>query len=47
MAVGIATGWIAGRCRHIQISESFSRGKCDHEVLDILVATEVGKFLPK
>jgi len=46
-AVGKATGWKAGRCRHIQISELFSRDECDHAVMDVLAATEGGKFPPK
>jgi len=44
---GKATGWKAGRCRHVQISELFTIGKCDQAVMDSLVATEVGKFPPK
>ena len=43
-AVGWETGWKAGRCRHVQISELFSLEICDQAVLDFLVATEVGKF---
>jgi len=45
--VGKATGWKAGRCRHVQVSELFSRDECDQAVMDILAATEVGKFPPK
>jgi hypothetical protein len=45
-AVGKATGWKAGRCRHAQISELFSMEKCDQAVMDILAATDVGKFPP-
>ena len=46
-AVGKATGWRAGRCRHVQISELFSMEKCDKAVLDFLATTEVGKFPPR
>jgi len=46
-AVGKATGWKAGRCRHVQVSELFSRDECDQPVMDFLAATEVGKFPPK
>ena len=46
-AVGKATGWKAGRCRHVQVSELFSRDECDQAVMDFLAATEVGKFPPK
>jgi len=46
-AVGKATRWKAGRCRHVQVSELFSRDECDQAVMDFLVATEVGKFPPK
>ena len=41
-----ATGWRAGRCRHLQISELFSIEECDQAVFDFLAATEVGKFPP-
>jgi len=44
---GKATGWKAGRCRHVQISELFSMEKCDQAVMDFLAATDVGKFPPK
>jgi hypothetical protein len=43
-AVGKATGWKAGRCRHVQVSELFSMEKCDQAVMDFLAATDVGKF---
>ena len=43
-AVGKATGWKAGRCRHVQISELFSIEQCGQAVMDFLAATEVGKF---
>jgi len=49
-AIGLAlevTGWKAGRCRHLQISELFCRDECDQAVVDFLAATEVGKFPPK
>jgi len=46
-AVGNATGWNAGRCRHVQISEQFSIEECDQAVMDFLAATEVGKLPPK
>jgi hypothetical protein len=46
-AVGKATGWKAGRCRHVQISELFSTEKCDQAVMYFLAATDVGKFPPK
>jgi hypothetical protein len=42
-----AMGWKASRCRHIQISKLFSMETRNHVVMDFLVATEVGKFLPK
>jgi hypothetical protein len=44
--VGKATGWKAGRCRHVQVSELFSIEECDQAVMDFLAATEVGKFPP-
>jgi hypothetical protein len=46
MAVRQATGWRAGRCRHVLISELFSIEECNQEVMDFLEATEVGKFPP-
>jgi hypothetical protein len=46
-AVGKATGWKAGRCRQVQVSELFSMEKCDQVVMDFLMATDVGKFPPK
>jgi hypothetical protein len=45
--VGKATGWRAGRCRHVQVSELLSMEKCDKAVMDFLAATDVGKFPPK
>jgi hypothetical protein len=45
--VGKATGWKAGRCRHMQVSELFSMEQCDQAVMDFLATTEVGKFPPK
>jgi hypothetical protein len=46
-AVGKATGWKSGRCRHVQISELFSIAECDQAVMDFLAATDVRKFPPK
>ena len=45
-AVGKATGWKAGRCRHVRISEQFSVEEFDQAVMDFLATTEVGKFPP-
>jgi hypothetical protein len=45
--VGKATGWKAGRCRHVQISELLSVEECDQAVMDFQAATEVGKFPPR
>jgi len=45
-AVGKATGWKVGRCRHVQISELFSVEECDQVVMDFLAATEVGNSHP-
>ena len=42
--VGKATGWKAGRCQHVQISELFSIEICGKAVMDFLAATDVGKF---
>jgi hypothetical protein len=41
------TGWKAGRCRHVQVSELFSMEQCDQTVMDFQATTEVGKFPPK
>ena len=46
-AVGKATGWKAGRCRHVQISELISIEQCDQAVMDFLAAADIGKFPPK
>jgi hypothetical protein len=46
-AVGKATSWKAGRCRHVQITELFSIEECDQAVMNFLAANEVGKFPPK
>jgi len=46
-AVRMATGWKAGRCRHVQIAELFSMKGCDQAVIDFLAATYVEKFPPK
>jgi hypothetical protein len=45
--VGKATGWIVGRCQHVQVSELLSVVKCDKAVMDFLPATDVRKFPPK
>jgi len=45
-AVRKVTGWRAGRCRHVQISELVSIEECDQAVMDFLAAPEVGKFPP-
>jgi len=45
-AVRKATGWRAGRCWHVQISELFSTEESDQVVMDFLAATEVGKCPP-
>jgi hypothetical protein len=45
--VGKATGWRAGRCRHVRVSELLSIKKCDQVVMDFLAATDVEKFPPK
>jgi len=42
--VGKATGWRAGRCRHVQVSELLAMEKCDKVVMDFLAATDVRKF---
>ena len=42
--VGKATGWKAGRCRHVQVSELFSMEKYDQAVMDFMAATHVRKF---
>jgi len=44
--VGKATGWKAGRCRHVQISELCSIEECDQAVMNFLAATDVGEFPP-
>jgi hypothetical protein len=46
-AVGEATGWKAGRCRLVQISELLSLDQCDQAVLDFLAAIEIGKSPPR
>ena len=45
-AVRKVTGWRGGRCRHVKIPELFSLEECDQALIDILAATEVGKFPP-
>jgi len=42
--VGKATGWKAGRCRYVHVSELFSVEKCDQVVMVFMAATEVGKY---
>jgi hypothetical protein len=44
--VGKATGWKAGRSRHVQITVLFSIEECNQLVVDFLAVTEVGKFPP-
>jgi hypothetical protein len=43
-AVGRDTGWKAGRCKHVKISELFFLEICDQAVMDFLEATGVRKF---
>jgi hypothetical protein len=43
-AVGKATGWTACRCQHVQISKLFYMEKYNQVRMDILVATDIGKF---
>ena len=45
--MGKATGWKAGRCRHVQMFELFSMEICDQAVMDFLAATDVGMFPPR
>jgi hypothetical protein len=45
--VGPATGWNAGKCRQVQISELFTIEECDQAVMDFMPATEVRKSPPK
>jgi hypothetical protein len=45
--VGQATGWKAGRCRHMQISELFTIEECNQVAMDFLAATEGGNIPPK
>jgi len=45
-AMGKATSWRVGRCRHVLISELLSIEECDQAVMDFLAATEVGNFHP-
>jgi len=45
--VGQATGWKAGRCRLVPISELFTIEECDQAVMEFLAATKVGKFPSK
>lgn len=46
-AVGKATGWKAGRCRHIQDTEVLSMRGYKQVAMSFLVATEVRQSLPK
>ena len=43
-AVGKATEWKAGRCRHVHVSELFSVKKCDQVVMVFMAATDIGKY---
>ena len=45
--VGQATWWKVSRSWHVRILEHCSIKKCDQTVIDVLAATDVGKFLPK
>jgi len=45
--VGKVTGWGAGRCRHLKVSELLSIAICDQAAIDFLAATDVGKLPPK
>ena len=42
--VGKATGWRAGRYRHVQFSELLSMKRRDSTVMAFLIATDIGKF---
>jgi len=42
--VGKATGWKVGVYQHEQISELYSKEKCDQEATDLLAATDIGRF---
>jgi len=45
-AEGKETGWKAGRCGYVLVSELFSMEEWDLAVVDFLVATDVGMFPP-
>jgi len=45
--VGKSTGWRAGQCRHVQVSELRSMEMCNQAVVDFLAVTDVGKFPPE
>jgi hypothetical protein len=45
--VGKATGWRAGGCQHMQVSELLSMEMCNNAVMDFLISTDIGKFPPK
>jgi hypothetical protein len=44
--VGQTTGWKAGRCQHVQISELFTIEESQQAVMDFLAATEDRKLPP-
>jgi hypothetical protein len=46
-AVRKVTGWRAGRCLHVQVSELLCMENWDKAMMDFLAATNVGKFPPK
>jgi len=46
-AVGQATGWKAGRCRHVNVSELFSVEACDQVVMVSMGATDMGTYAVK
>jgi hypothetical protein len=46
-AVENATGWKAGRCRHMQVCVLFSIEEYNKGVMDFLAVVKVGKFPPK
>jgi hypothetical protein len=46
-ALGNATARNAGRCRHVQITELFSKEECDQVAMNFLAATYVRQLPPK
>jgi len=44
ITVGQTTGWKAGRCRHVQISELFTTEECDQAVMDFWRPLRSGNF---